>query len=300
MSAQLQMTPPRLDPRCEAARPASAFRLVAVASEPDQRAGESGRPQPPAPVSFQLRAFGGEPRRVVFNRVAEHDVARSAAWLRGRGKPMRVRDLTAGAIGVVPLGLSKLPERSSGILRLLEQEEGGHGDHQAMTAAISTLRAADAVIAGPLSPDDANAPGMVAHLADLARHAYRALRPARELIVHPGFAQVARRFQFIQMTHHDARSLAAGAIDVGILAHRLRQLQGAGGEFAITAFGGHGLLWAENRFWEIDPIGDDVNEVKAGAAFCSAWVAARRFLVTPASQALGYARAAAANSVLKK
>ncbi len=105
---------------------------------------------------------------------------------------------------------------------------------------------------------------MVVQIADLARRAYRALRPPRELLVHPGFGQIARRFQFLQMSHHEARTLAAGAIDIGILAQRLRQLQGDGGEFAITNFSGHGVLWAENRFWEIDPISDnEVDEARA-------------------------------------
>lgn len=105
------------------------------------------------------------------------------------------------------------------------------------------------------------------------------------------------------MCHRDARSLGAGAIDIGILAHRLRQLQGDGGEFAITAFNGHGLLWADNRSWEIDPLsGKDVDEERAGATFCAAWVVARRFLDAPASRALAYAHSVAAatvNPVLK-
>ena len=119
--------------------------------------------------------------------------------------------------------------------------------------------------------------------------------------MHPGFAQIARRFQFIQMSHHEARTLAAGAIDIGILAQRLRQLQGESGEFAITKFSGHGLLWADGRWWEIDPIGgEEVDEPRAGAAFCAAWVVAHRFLEAPAVKALSYARSAAANSNLKK
>ena len=48
------------------------------------------------------------------------------------------------------------------------------------------------MIVGPLSADDANIPGLLAHLADLASRAYRASRPPRELLVHPGFAQVVR------------------------------------------------------------------------------------------------------------
>ena len=134
-------------------------------------------------------------------------------------------------------------------------------------------------------------PGLLPHLADLAGEAYRALRPPRELIVHPGFAQVARRFQYIQMSRHEARALGAGASDIGILAQRLRRLQGDPGEFAITAFGSRGLLWADDAWWEIDPIGDgDVDESVAGAVFCMAWVVARRFRRRCVRQALAYAR----------
>ena len=32
------------------------------------------------------------------------------------------------------------------------------------------------------------------------------------------------------MSHHDAQIMTAGALDIGILAHRLRQLQGNRGE----------------------------------------------------------------------
>jgi hypothetical protein len=60
------------------------------------------------------------------------------------------------------------------------------------------------------------------------------------------------------------------------------------------------VVWAENRFWELEPIGDGVDEAKAGAAFCAAWVLARRFLDLPAAKALSYARSAAVNSNLRK
>jgi hypothetical protein len=160
------------------------------------------------------------------------------------------------------------------------------------------MRAADAVIAGPLLPDDVNAPGLLPHLVDLAGRAYRALRPPRELMVHPAFAQVARRFHYIQMSRQEALALGAGAVDIGILAERLRRLQGDSGEFAITAFGSYGLLWADGAWWEIEPIGGRApNESVAEAVFCMAWVVARRFRQAGAPQALAYARAAAATIV---
>jgi hypothetical protein len=132
------------------------------------------------------------------------------------------------------------------------------------------------VIVGPLAPDDANAPGLLPHLVDLAGRVYRALRPPRELIVHPAFGQVARRFPFIQMSREEARAPGAGAQDLGILAQGLRRLQGESGEFAITDFHHGGLAWADDAWWEIDPIGD-VDDSVAGAVFCVAWVVARQF-----------------------
>jgi hypothetical protein len=102
------------------------------------------------------------------------------------------------------------------------------------------------------------------------------------------------------MSHADARWLAAGAVDVGVLAQCLRRLQGGLGEFAITSFRSWGILWAEDRWWEIEPFGGELDESRAGAAFCSAWVVARRFLRASAAHALAYARSAALNSTLKQ
>ena len=182
---------------------------------------------------------------------------------------------------------------------LLAQADRPCDNREDIAGAIVALQAADAVIAGPLSPDDANSPGLLPHLAELADRAYRALRPSRELIVHPAFGQVARRFQYIQMTRQEARSLGAGAIDLGILAQRLRSLQGDSGEFAITEFGGQGLLWADHAWWEIEPIGN-VDDSAAAAVFCVAWVVARRFRRADAAQALAYARAAAVAATHKE
>jgi hypothetical protein len=182
------------------------------------------------------------------------------------------------------------------VLGLMERSYESDENREAIVEAIVALRTADAVVVGPLSPEDANSPGLLPHLADQAGRAYRALRPPRELIVHPAFGQVARRFPFIQMNEQEARALGAGAVDLGILAQRLRRLQGDPGEFAITAFGRLGLLWADNGWWDIEPIGD-VDEATAGAVFCLAWVVARRFRKAGAAQALAYARTVTAAAV---
>jgi hypothetical protein len=100
------------------------------------------------------------------------------------------------------------------------------------------------------------------------------------------------------MSRQEARALGTCAVDLGILAQRLRRLQSDPGEFAIRAFGNHGLLWADGAWREIEPIGsDDVDEALAGAVFCTAWVVARRFRRAVAPQGLAYARTATATIV---
>ena len=299
MMAQLETTSSRHDRCTQEKKPGELLNLVAIASETHQSGKADGKRQPASALSFKVRAFGSEPRRVKYQRIAAHSVGGAAAWLIKRNGGVSVRERLAGAMVVAPRGIADLPETSSAILRLLRHDAVGM-DHQSIASAIIAVRSADAVIVGPLSPDDSQAPGLLPHLAELASGAYRALRPPAELIAHPGFGQLARRFHFIQMSHHDVRWLAAGAIDVGVLAQSLCRLQGGQGEFAITSFHGSGVLWAESRWWEIEPIDGEIDESRAGAAFCSAWVVARRFLRATAAQALVYARSAAMNSNLRK
>jgi hypothetical protein len=290
MMAQLEVTPPRHDRRDMPGGSVASQNLVLVASEPPPGCNGAG------PSRSQPSVVG--PKGLHSTRIAAHTLAGSAAWCRQRARQIRVSPRSEDPIGAATGRLSDLPEDQPGILGLLEQEEGPRDNREAIAGAIVALRAADAVIAGPLSPDDANAPGLLPHLVDLSGRAYRALRPPRELIVHPAFAQVARRFHYIQMGRQEARALGAGAVDLGILAQRLRRLQGDPGEFAITAFGSHGLLWADDAWWEIEPIeGGERNESVAEAVFCMAWVVARRFRRAGAPQALAYARAAAATIV---
>ena len=102
------------------------------------------------------------------------------------------------------------------------------------------------------------------------------------------------------MNRHEARSLCTGASDLGILARRLRLLQGDSGEFAITAFDREGVLWADDAWWEIEPIGvAGSKESIAEAAFCIAWVIKRWFFNAGAASALDFARAAAADAILR-
>jgi hypothetical protein len=291
----LEINPPRHDRHDSQRKQAVSRNLVLVASEPSRGPDSAGPGRIGAGGSRPQPTVSG-PNGLQCTRVAAHTVGGSAAWCRRRAGHTRVSPRSEDPIGAEAGRLSGLPEDLAGIRNLMDHEAIGWDNRDAIAEAIVALRAADAVIVGPLSPDDANAPGLLPHLVDLAGHAYRALRPPRELIVHLAFAQVARRFPFIQMSRHEARALGAGASDLGILAQRLRRLQGDPGEFAITAFGSRGLLWADDAWWEIEPIGN-VDESVAEAVFCVAWVVARRFRRAGAAQALAYAHAMTAAAV---
>jgi hypothetical protein len=300
MMAQLSRTPNQHDHPPRVVSPPQTFNIVGVASEDPQTRGLHAAGSSVQAFTFRLRESGDDRRRVSYRRISAHAVGASSAWLHRRSGRLKVHTLTAGAFSAGPRGLGDLPCDAEALRELLRRDQTPALDHEAIAAAILTLRGADVLIVGPLSAADSNTPCLVPHLADLSIGAYRALRPPRELVVHPGFAQVARRFQFIQMSHNEARALAAGALDIGVLGHRLQQLQGDEGEFAITAFGSRGLLRAEGRWWEIEPIErENVDETRAGAAFCSAWVLARCFLDATPARALAYARSAALNSCAK-
>ena len=297
MLAQIENAPPRIN-RCNM-RPDAALRnLVLVASEPFTGLDRAGTPRVGLTDPNRAKTAIAGPNGLRCTRIAAGTLSSSAAWCRRRGREIQVGPRCGDPICAAQGRTADLPETMSEILQLLCSEETSWDDREAIAGAIATLRNSDALIVGPLSPDDANSPGLLPHMADLARGAYRALRPPRELIVHPAFAQVARRFQFIQMSHQEARALGAGASDIGILARRLRGLQGDPGEFAITAFTSHGLLWADNVWREIEPIECDAqSESIAAAVFCTAWVVARRFRGADATQALAFARGAAAVAV---
>jgi hypothetical protein len=289
--AQNVSSPPQRDPGKPAAGPEFFHNLVAVSSEPQG----FQRGSPDAPLSFRVRPERAEPIVVRYSRVEAEDVVASLTRLyRREGRTVGVYQVTTGALGKAPRGLSSMPEGPSAVRSLLGKEQDSGLDKEAIARAIVTLRAADALVAGPLTGNHANIPGFLVHIADLARRAYRALRPPPEIIAHPAFSQIARRFDFLQMSHQDARVLAGGALDISVLAQCLRQRQGPQGEFAITRFHGQGILWADQRAWEIDPIEvENADENAMAAAFCTGWVVARRFLGAPAPQALAYAHTTA-------
>jgi hypothetical protein len=229
-----------------------------------------------------------------YTRIAAHLVGISAAVCRREARRLRGGGRTSESVAVTSARAEDLPERPSGIRKLLLDEEAQGASPEILARMAAAIRGADVVIAGPLTDDDYKIRGLLPHLADMASHAYRVLRRPASLAGHVGFGQLARQFQYIQISHQDARRLAAGAIDIGVLAQVLRKRCAEGGEFAITRFGGHGLLWADNTEWEIEPITEgDADEVLAADAFCTAWVVARRFQRAGIPQALASARKAA-------
>ena len=289
----LEINKPRQDRGETRKVPALSRNLVLIASGPSwSRDGASLAPSSAHASSRPSRSVAG-PNGLYCTRLPAHAVGSSAAWWwrisHGTGISPRFAEPFVAASGDTP----EPPVELSDALAFLNEALGAGKKREAIAEAMIALREADAVIAGPLATEDANAPGLLPHLADLASQAYRALRPPRELVVHPAFAQIARRFHFIQMTHNEARALGAGAVDINTLAQQLRRLQGDTGEFAITSFASRGLLWADHAWWEIEPIGN-VDESAAGAVFCVAWVVSRRFRHAGAAQALAYARAATA------
>ncbi len=72
----------------------------------------------------------------------------SAAWCRRRSRENRVSPRFLDPIGAAPGRTDYLPDNMSGILHVLDQEEGSCENHEAIAAAIVALRTADAVIAG--------------------------------------------------------------------------------------------------------------------------------------------------------
>jgi hypothetical protein len=294
MTAQLEIIRSRQERGNLCPKAVNSFGLVSVTSEPRRVSTAKGASQNGAAQPIRCGSLRAGSSRVQYTRIAAHLVGTSSAICRRHAHQLGRRPRTVESVVATPGRASDLPEDVSAIRKLLVQNEAFGTSPEILARMVAGIRAADAVIAGPLSPDDENTPGLLPHLADLASRAYRALRPPRSVITHPGFGQVARRFHYIQMSHQQARNLGAGASDIGILAHRLRQLQGEAGEFAITSFAGRGLLWAEGAWFEIEPIGDGhLDESVAEAAFSTAWVFARCLKGATAAQALARARAAA-------
>lgn len=272
--------------------------LVCVASlaKPKPK-GDGTEPEDSSPLIKERSLKAGQ-LTVRYTRIAAHVVGISAEACRRQARRLRGSGRTSESVAGTSGKAADLPETQSGIRKLFDKDEALPVSPEILAKMAATLRAADSVIAGPLSDDDHSMPGLLPHLAELAENAFRALRPPPPLIRHISFAQVARKFQYVQMTREEARRLAAGASDLGILAQMFRRLYGDTGEFAITSFSRTGLLWAEGQEWEIEPIAnEETDDARAADAFCTAWVVARQFQRASVSKALASARKAAGAAI---
>jgi hypothetical protein len=298
MIAPPEVTQPR-NQRCNPSPPEFVpLSLVCVASEPREIRNRVQGLADHGSETIREEVFKVRSCAVRFTRIAAGLVGEGAALRQRQAHRMGRSPRIGESIVATSRFAEPLPDDQSGIRKLLLQDEAPNASPADLAAMAAALRTADAVIAGPLSGEDQNTPGLLPHLADVANGAYRALRPPRGLISHPGFGQVARLFHYIQMSHDEARSLGCGATDLGVLAHRLRQIQGEAGEFAITSFSGIGVLWADHKRWDIEPIATTVaDESRASAVFCAAWVFARHFQGESVPRALVSARAAAAKAL---
>src|SRR5271166_558186 len=128
MVTPIPVAPPRIDCQVQLSPRADCLSLVSVASEMPR----AGNNKPAPAVSFRLRAFGTDSRRVRYTRIAAHTVGGSAAWLLQRTGKNSVPNRLAGPIVMAPGGLSRLPQNLSGILGRLHSEENTGLDHKAV------------------------------------------------------------------------------------------------------------------------------------------------------------------------
>ena len=112
-----------------------------------------------------------------MHRIAAQVVGASAEWSRRSSRQVGVSPRFDEPIGPAPRRVADWPEHLPDILGLMEQAHQTDANREAVVEAMVALRTADAVVVGPLSPDDANTPGLLPYLADQAARAYRALRP---------------------------------------------------------------------------------------------------------------------------
>jgi hypothetical protein len=276
MGTQLELETRRMAPRSHTRGRIARFNLVRVVSNQLTDPGDQSRP-----VRGPIRS----------SRVDVAAVAASATWCCRRAREGGGRAYIQPQLGAAP-DIASIPvDDPVALWELMGADVPTPMVRKQIVASITSLRNASAVIAGPMTGDDCCAPGMLAHLADLACFAYRALRPARSLVAHPGFGQVARRFDYVQLSLDEARALGAGASDIGGLSLALCRELGGRGECAITNNDGEGRLWADSHWWTITPWGaGDIDASAADDAFCVAWVVARRCFGAKAAAALRYAQ----------
>jgi sugar/nucleoside kinase (ribokinase family) len=165
----------------------------------------------------------------------------------------------------------------------------------------SILDHARALVVGPIPIEGGQAGaetvGLLTALPDLAPHAYCAIQPHPRLIGDPRFAQVIRRYHYVQMNGTEANELPV----TGSLRERIahcRDLVGEDIDFAFTNGARRGWTSADGQYFPIDPITVAVaSDIGAGDVFCTAWVIARAFFGADAGAALDYALRAAATVI---
>ncbi len=215
MTAQLEITRSRQERGNPCPKAMNSFGLVSVTSEPPRVSTAPGAAQNGSAPQIQRGSLRAGYCRVQYTRIAAHLVGTSSAICRRQAHRLARCPRIVESVVATSSRASDLPEDVSGIRKLLMQDEAFGTSPETIARMVAAIRAADAVIAGPLAPDDENTPGLLPHLADLASQAYRALRPPRSVITHPGFGQVARRFHYIQTTRLTNGSDDLSAVGIG-------------------------------------------------------------------------------------
>jgi sugar/nucleoside kinase (ribokinase family) len=200
-----------------------------------------------------------------------------------------------GDEGAITVGL---PNGRPGAMDLYIQRAGRLTASDLTGAASVAICSAQALINGPMIANSDDLVKFYERIADLAPDAYRAFIPHPSLVGHDTFAAVARTHTYCQMNAAEAQLLDPTTSDVAKHALRLLFLLGEEREFAITNGRNRGYLWADGRWWTVDPPQVQVaSDVGAGDVFVTAWVIARHFYKANAKAALNYALRATAAAI---
>ena len=148
----------------------------------------------------------------------------------------------------------------------------------------------------PCSKDEASS-DLLEHLADLGKNAYRAIGAHPPLFAQPGFARIARRYNYLQA--NSAEVILSHSDSVDDKAMELHRLPGRDVEFCITNGRGRGCaLTIEEEYLPIQPSHvHAITDVGGGDNFLAGWVIARGILRKAPSAALEFALEAAAHWV---
>lgn len=263
----------------------------------------------PAKIKFKLGGPAGNGAKVcVENNIASGVVAVQ----RGGIFTAHVKRLAARS-GLVPFLKQRsgdpalsvaTPNGRPGAFNLLVQRQPPILPAELTGNRARAIECARSLIVGPMHTD-AQAHKLHRRISKLSRENYRALLPHPSLIGDSRFPMICRQYDYVQMNATEARHLDASTNDLAELALRLRHIRDGRGDLAITNGREPGYMWADGRWWSINPIPvSTVNDVGAGDVFCTAWVVARQVFDADARSALDYAvrcaAAAIANSAIPR